>query len=204
MRSPTFHAERAYMTQGFFPIGVDEVGCGCLAGPVVAAAMHLPMHARLPEVRDSKLLSPMQRERLVATFSKRGYRWTIGMASVEEIDQLNIRRATYLAMRRAIETFLGAGYAAGPAAALIDAWTLPEVSIPQRGIVHGDRLVKSIAAASIVAKVARDQMMRELHEQYPEYGFAMHKGYATTLHRAAIVRYGLTPVHRRSFCRAFS
>ncbi|MBI2482813.1 ribonuclease HII [Candidatus Uhrbacteria bacterium] len=200
---PTFHHERALLRDGYFPVGVDEVGCGCLAGPVVTAAMHLPLQSRLPEVRDSKLLSPKQRERLAAVFAERGYRWTIGAASVEEIDRLHIRQATYLAMRRAITAFLDAGYATGSAYALIDAWTLPDLPIPQRGIIRGDALVKSIAAASIVAKVARDRLMCELHEQYPAYGFAIHKGYATAVHRAAILQHGLTPLHRRSFCDSF-
>lgn len=198
MRPPTFAHERGLIALGYLPIGVDEAGCGCLAGPVVAAAVHLPMESHLGAIRDSKLLSAAQRERLLALFRERGYRWAVGVATHEEIDAVNIRRATYLAMRRAVSAF----NVSAPCATfvLVDAWTIPSITIPQRGIIHGDRLVKSIAAASIIAKVTRDAFMGELDRAYPEYGFAVHKGYATAQHRAAIAQHGLSPMHRRTFC----
>lgn len=230
MRAPTFHHERELRQAGHLPIGVDEAGCGCLAGPVVAAAAHLPLDSRMGEIRDSKLLSRQQRERLLEEFRRRGYRWAIGIASVEEIDRLNIRNASLLAMRRAVEALLfsvslrGArgdeaisnsvherGDCHGPIAicprndgvvhyfALVDAWTIPNLPIPQRGIVHGDRLVKSIAAASIIAKTTRDALMDALDVQFPEYGFKKHRGYATDAHREAIRKFGPSVNHRLTF-----
>lgn len=215
MRVPTFHLERELIAAGSTPIGVDEAGCGCLAGPVVAAAVHLPLDSRLGLIRDSKLLSAVQRERLLAVFAARGYRWAVGVATHAEVDRVNIRQATYLAMRRAVRALLESGIRNHESGtrhsrpdirdsrqpyALVDAWTIPDLSIPQRGIVHGDRLVKSIAAASIIAKVTRDRMMDDLDLTYPAYGFAVHRGYATPAHRAAIIRFGLSPVHRLTFC----
>lgn len=231
MRAPTFTHERELVADGFFPIGVDEAGCGCLAGPVVAAACYLPLDSRIGEIRDSKLLSASQRERLLAELRDRGAVWAIGSASVEEIDRMNIRQATLLAMRRAVEALLSSlmslrgarGDEAisnsvyeprdchGPIAisprndgtarwyALVDAWHIPELPIPQRGIIHGDRLVKSIAAASIIAKVTRDQMMDELDAQFPQYGLCAHRGYATVAHREAIRKYGQSVIHRLTF-----
>lgn len=193
MRNPTFHHERLLAAQGYLVIGVDEAGCGCLAGPVIAAATHLPLASRIGDIRDSKLLTAEHREELVSRFLAMNMRWTIGMATAEEVDTLNIRRATYLAMTRAIEAFRGATFA------LIDAWTLPNLKIPQRGIIHGDRLVKSIAAASIIAKVVRDRLMQEYDKEFSGYGLARHKGYATVMHRAAIKKLGPTLLHRRSF-----
>lgn len=223
MRPPSYTHERELIVHGYTPIGVDEAGCGCLAGPVVAAAVHLPFDAchrglcplcgpsarqqakpygrhaaRISDIRDSKLLSAMQRERLLAAFVARGFRWAIGVATHEEIDRVNIRNATYLAMRRAVETFLHST-SDTRAFALVDAWTIPGIMIPQRGIVHGDRLVKSIAAASIIAKVERDRMMGAWDREFPQYGFAQHKGYATPAHRAAIAQHGMSAIHRRSF-----
>jgi len=185
MRPPTFIHERELIALGHVPIGVDEAGCGCLAGPVVAAACVLPLDSRLGLIRDSKLLSRQQRERLLVEFRRRGYRWAIGSASVEEIDRLNIRQATYLAMERAVRAFLGHPSSraesqrsreipdrseisplhwtvsakgecvhgaemtereenvpvemtnVGDWFALVDAWTIPNLSIPQCGIIHG-------------------------------------------------------------------
>lgn len=227
MRAPTFHHEREIIAAGHLPIGVDEAGCGCLAGPVVAAAAHLPLDSRIGEIRDSKLLSRQQRERLLEEFRQRGYRWAIGVASVEEIDRLNIRNASLLAMRRAVRAWLaGSGmlvesgiknnelwgineskrsiihhsaFIIPSAYALVDAWTIPNLPIPQRGIIHGDRLVKSIAAASIIAKTTRDALMDALDVQCPEYGFAKHRGYATDAHRAAIRKFGPSVNHRLTF-----
>ena len=232
MRPPTFTHERELRQAGHLPIGVDEAGCGCLAGPVVAAACVLPLDSRMGLIRDSKLLSRPQRERLLEEFRHRGYRWATGIASVEEIDRLNIRNATYLAMRRAIEQLLDDGSSKSKAQnpkqdqrsnaenldsklvlnfgrrtssistrpfALVDAWTIPDLPIPQRGIVHGDRLVKSIAAASIVAKCTRDALMDTLDQQFPQYGFHAHRGYATVAHREAIRRFGASVNHRLTF-----
>lgn len=229
MRPPTFMHERELVAAGHLPIGVDEAGCGCLAGPVVAAACHLPLDSRIGEIRDSKLLSASQRERLLVELRDRGAVWATGSASAQEIDQLNIRGATLLAMRRAVEVFLrvttptpshspstsrvkgekcfsfspsrgeGERVGVGGAFALVDAWTIPGLPIPQRGIVHGDRLVKSIAAASIIAKVTRDQMMDELDAQFPQYGLNAHRGYATVAHREAIRKYGHSVIHRLTF-----
>ncbi|MBI4434735.1 ribonuclease HII [Candidatus Uhrbacteria bacterium] len=234
MRPPTFIHERELIASGYLPIGVDEAGCGCLAGPVVAAACALPLDSRLGLIRDSKLLSDTQRERLLEEFHQRGYRWATGMASVEEIDRLNIRQATYLAMKRAVRAFLEmtndetrmtnqirmtntqasvhsdfvidssfairiSSLRERTAFALVDAWTIPGLPIPQRGIIHGDRLVKSIAAASIIAKVTRDAFMDELDRAFPNYGFHKHRGYATVAHREAIRKFGHTVNHRLTF-----
>lgn len=216
MQPPTFHHERELTARGHLVIGVDEAGCGCLAGPVVAAAVHLPLDSRLGLIRDSKLLSSSQREKILNEFAARGYQWTIGVASVEEIDRLNIRQATYLAMRRAIDEFTN-GHEFTKAQiirdigvhscirgrrifALVDAWTIPNLPIPQRAIIHGDRLVKSIAAASIAAKVWRDNLMGKLDQQFPQYDLAKHKGYATAKHLCALEQHGLSPIHRATFC----
>lgn len=193
MRRPTFHEERLLVAQGHRVIGVDEVGCGCLAGPVIAAAVELPLHVRIGDIADSKLLSAKKRYDIVSRFLEYGLKWTIGMASVEEIDRLNIRAASKLAMRRAIEVYEGATFA------LIDAWKIPELKIQQKNIIHGDRIVKSIAAASIIAKVVRDRLMDEFDERYPQYGFRQHKGYATLMHRTALAHHGPSPLHRKSF-----
>lgn len=174
-------------------VGVDEAGAGALAGPVVAGAVVLPLDSRIGELNDSKKISAMGRERLYSLVTARALVWAVGMATNEEIDKIGIRPANYLAMRRAIEKIKGADFA------LVDAWTLPGLSIPQRGIIRGDALVKSIAAASIIAKVSRDRMMLEFHREYPEYGFDSHKGYGTEFHREQISVLGPCPIHRRSF-----
>lgn len=197
MHTPTFYFERKLVAQGYRVIaGVDEVGCGALAGPVVAAAVVLPLDSRLGLIRDSKLLSPDQRIRFLPKLVGRLEGYGIGRAEVAEIDTLGLRRATYLAMRRALEALVAQ---CAVEYALVDAWKIPDLAIPQQAIIHGDRLVKSIAAASIVAKVHRDTLMCELAEQYPEYGFAEHKGYATEAHRAALRRCGPCRSHRRNF-----
>lgn len=188
---PTFAYETELSAQGFRHIvGVDEAGCGSLAGPVVAGAALLPRADAWEGVRDSKLLSPRQREAAYARIVEKAEAWGVGTASVEEIAHLNIRQATFLAMRRALATIPQADFV------LVDAWKIPRLSTPQRGIVGGDRLVLSIAAGSILAKVTRDRLMREYAEIYPAYGFDIHKGYATTAHRQAIARSGPCPIHR--------
>lgn len=195
MKLPNYRYERVLAAQGHLVLGVDEAGCGCLAGPVIAAAIHLPLNSRLPKINDSKLLTRHQRETLFLRFINLGLTWTIGMATVKEIDQCNIRRATYLAMKRAILAFPGATFA------LIDAWTIRDLSLPHKGIIHGDCSVKSIAAASIIAKVVRDRLMEEYDKDFPGYGLAMHKGYATKFHRRALRRLGPSPLHRRTFLK---
>lgn len=195
MSRPTFYFERQLTEQGHLVIGVDEVGCGCLAGPVIAAAVHLPLHSRLGEINDSKLLQPHKREELVLRFLELGMSWTVGMATAQEVDALNVRRASKLAMRRAVLAYRGATFV------LVDAWQIPDSPMGQRGIIHGDRLVKSIAAASVIAKVVRDRLMLEYDKDFPGYGFSQHKGYGTVQHKAAIQKLGPTVIHRRSFLR---
>jgi ribonuclease HII len=191
---PTFGMERELMEQGFQAIvGVDEAGCGALAGPLVAAAVVFPLDSRLGKLNDSKLLSPTLRDGLYDLIVERAVAWAVGSVSVEEITALGLRPANLLAMRRAVEGIPTADYA------LVDAWTVPGLTIPQRGIVRGDRLVKSIAAASVIAKVTRDRMVVELSARFPQYGFAQHKGYATKDHLAAIEKYGPCAIHRPTF-----
>jgi ribonuclease HII len=191
---PTFKYERMLAGQGYRRIaGTDEAGCGALAGPVVAGAVILPLNSRIGGIRDSKLLRESQREELYAFITSRAVAWSIGSASVEEIYTLGIRQANYLAMSRAVEALSGVDYV------LVDAWTIPGLSCPQKGIIRGDQSIKSIAAASIIAKVTRDRMMKALSEQYPEYGFETHKGYGTVSHKKAIHIHGASPVHRLNF-----
>lgn len=174
--------------------GVDEVGVGPLAGPVVAAAVILPRRIDLPGLNDSKLVSAADRERLADSIRDQAVAFSVAEADVEEIDRLNIYWAALLAMRRAVE-----GLRERPDQVLVDARTIPKLALPQRALVHGDRRDGSIAAASILAKVYRDTLMGHLDTVYPGYGFARHMGYATESHRAAIARRGPSPVHRRSF-----
>lgn len=198
MKYPTFKHERELIADGYNVIvGVDEVGVACLAGPVVAAAVVLPLNSRLKLIRDSKTLTLLQREVLYDQITERANAWAIGMCSPKEIDALNIRNASILAMERAVEKIPAAQFV------LVDAWTLPTISVPQRGIIKGDLHVKSIAAASIVAKVTRDRMMCEYANDFPVYGFERHKGYPTKFHRDALMHHGVCEIHRRSFalCR---
>jgi len=174
--------------------GVDEVGCGCWAGPVFAAAVILPLDSRIGMIRDSKTLSPAQRQRLAEEIRSAAVAWAVGAASAEEIDALNIRRADALAMLRAVE-----GLGVRPEFVLIDAFRIPGLVIPSKSIIHGDAEVKSIAAASILAKVARDSHMEELARRFPGYGFEAHKGYGTKAHQEALCRLGPCPEHRRTY-----
>ncbi len=190
-----FAVERDHRAQGFTAIaGVDEVGVAPLAGPVVAAAVILPAEIHLPRLDDSKRLTPQQRATLHEQITAAAVAFHIGVAAVEEIDRLNILQATRLAHRRAI-----LGLTVRPRLVLIDGRYPADVPVAQLVIVDGDATCASIAAASVVAKVTRDRMMVELARQYPEYGFERHKGYGTKEHLAAIRRYGITPVHRRTF-----
>ncbi len=174
--------------------GLDEAGRGPLAGPVVAAAVVLPARCRLAGCDDSKQLSPSEREQLYTVIAERAVGIGIGSASHEEIDRLNILEATRLAMRRAV-----AALSPRPDSLLVDAVTLPGVTLPTRSIIKGDALSLSIAAASIVAKVTRDRLMEEYHRLYPQYNFVSHKGYGTEDHLRQLAAYGPCPIHRRTF-----
>ena len=181
--------------QGFELIaGVDEAGVGPLAGPVVAGTAILPRNYKLRELNDSKKLDETTRDQLAEKIKVDSLAWAIGIAEVEEIDQLNIYHAGLLAMRRAVEAL-----SINPDFLLVDARKIPDVPMPQRVIVRGFSLTASIAAPSILAKTARDAMMLELDQQFPGYGLAGHKGYSTPEHFAALKKLGATPIHRRSF-----
>ena len=172
--------------------GVDEAGRGPLAGPVVAAAVILDPDHPITGLADSKVLTAGQREELAAQIRELALCWALGKAEVEEIDRLNILRATLLAMRRAVE-----GLSRQPAMVLVDGTHTPDIACPSRAIVRGDATVAAISAASILAKVARDQEMLRLDNCYPGYGFARHKGYPTRAHIDALERLGVCPIHRR-------
>jgi ribonuclease HII len=174
--------------------GVDEVGRGCLAGPVVAAAVILDPAAHVAGLADSKLVPPDEREVLSLLITGRATAWAVAVVEADEIDRLNIHRASLQAMRQAVAALIPL-----PDAVLVDGFRIPDLAIPQRGIVKGDRRCAAIAAASIVAKVARDRLMHELDAADPRYGFSRHKGYATAEHLEAVARYGYSAVHRRSF-----
>jgi ribonuclease HII len=174
--------------------GVDEAGRGPLAGPVVAAAVILDPHRRIRGLRDSKLLTAPAREELAEQIRTHALAWTVAASDVAEINALNILRASLLAMQRAIER-LGVR----PEVVWVDGLHCPTIDYPARAIVDGDRLVAEIAAASILAKTARDAILMELDRAYPAYGFARHKGYATEEHLAALRVHGPCPEHRRYF-----
>ncbi|UNC93889.1 ribonuclease HII [Candidatus Contubernalis alkalaceticus] len=174
--------------------GVDEVGRGPLAGPVVAAAVILPVNKKIYEVRDSKQLSPKKREQLYFCIKKEAVCYSLGIVDVLYIDQFNISQAGLEAMRRALN-----GLEKKPEHILIDAFAVPNITISQTPLVKGDTLSLTIACASILAKVTRDKLMEDYDRQYPQYGFAQHKGYGTGEHYAAIKKYGISPIHRRSF-----
>ncbi len=177
--------------------GVDEAGMAPLAGPVVAAAVILPKGYKLRGLDDSKkIVDEGKREELAVIIRRDALAFATGRAEIEEIDTLNIYHAGLLAMRRAVE-----GLGVLPQFVLVDARKIPGISTPQRGIIHGDALSMSIAAASIIAKTTRDGLMIEFDKQYPGYGLAAHKGYPTPLHCRTLKELGATPIHRRSFNR---
>jgi ribonuclease HII len=187
--------ERLLEQVGIAPAaGVDEVGMGPLAGPVVAAAVILPPTPLIEDLDDSKMLTKAVRERVEAEIRRVAIAISIGMATVAEIDTINIYRAGLEAMRRAIALLPVA-----PRHVLVDSRTVPGIDLPQTSFVRGDSRVYSIAAASVIAKVHRDRMMTLLEQEHPGYGFASHAGYATAEHRAALRRLGPCPAHRRSF-----
>ena len=182
------------MTRGLLVCGVDEAGRGPLAGPVFAACVILREDDPIEGLADSKVLSHDRREQLAMQIRNRAAAWAVASASVEEIDRINILKASLLAMRRAVEQLI-----IEPHEVLVDGLHCPEIRYPVRAIVDGDELVAEISAASILAKTARDALMVELHELYPDYGFARHKGYGTRQHLEALRRFGVCPIHRRSF-----
>jgi ribonuclease HII len=174
--------------------GVDEVGRGCLAGPVVAGAVVLHPDRHIPGLSDSKTVPAAEREELFEQITRRALLWAVAEASPAEIDTINIHQASLVAMRRAIMTL-----APLPDVVLVDAFRIPDLPMAQRGVVHGDQRCSAIAAASIIAKVTRDRQMRELHALDPRYGFDRHKGYATADHLSAVRQFGYSVVHRQSF-----
>ena len=187
--------ENAIRRMGFnYVAGVDEVGRGCLAGPVVAAAVVLAPEKYVPRVTDSKTVTALERVQLYRKITRSAVAWSVASADCEEIDRINIHQASLQAMYRAVQSL-------SPCAdfVLVDAFRIPDLFVPQRAVVHGDSRCTAIAAASIIAKVTRDRLMLELHDKDPRYGFDRHKGYATKDHLAAVSQYGYSEVHRRSF-----
>ena len=196
---PTLQYELPLWQQGFLAVaGIDEAGRGCWAGPVTAGAVILPADPgileRLSGVRDSKLMTPAERDAVYSLIPGEARAWAVGEADSAEIDRLGILNATRLAMKRAI-----AALSLRPDHLLIDYVRLHDVTIPQIGIAHGDMVSLSIAAASVMAKVTRDREMEVLAERYPEYGFEKHKGYGTKQHQEALARFGPCPIHRMTF-----
>jgi ribonuclease HII len=187
--------ENALRRVGFALVaGCDEVGRGCLAGPVIAAAVVLHPDRHIAGVSDSKLVPALERERLHDRIVRDAVAWAVGSADPTEIDRINIHQASLRAMQRAVLALTPS-----PDIVLVDAFRVPDLPMAQRGVLHGDRRCSAIAAASIVAKVTRDRLMRDLHGRDPRYGFDRHKGYATADHIDAVARFGYSEAHRRSF-----
>jgi ribonuclease HII len=187
--------ENALRRVGFVHVaGVDEVGRGCLAGPVVAAAVVLHPDRHIAGVSDSKAVPAAERERLFDRIAREAIAWAVASADPTEIDRINIHQASLRAMQRAVLAL-----APLPDIVLVDAFRVPDLPMAQRGVPHGDRRCAAIAAASIMAKVVRDREMLVLHGRDPRYGFDRHKGYATADHLDAVARFGYSEVHRRSF-----
>lgn len=192
--------EHKYMNQGYSVIcGIDEAGRGPLAGPVCAAAVILPADTEIEGLNDSKKLTAKKREALYDIITEKALAYGIAFASEKEIDEINILQATFLAMKRAAEQLK-----ITPDLVLVDGNQEPDLNgLPVETIVKGDSLSANIAAASILAKVTRDRFMLEQDRIYPEYGFAMHKGYGTKAHYAALTEYGPCPIHRQTFLKKF-
>ena len=187
--------ENALRRMGFvYVAGVDEVGRGCLAGPVVASAVVLHPDRYIPRICDSKTVTALERDRLYERITREAICWAVVGVDPGEIDRINIHQASLRAMQRAVLAL-----APLPDMVLVDAFRVPDLPMAQRGVVHGDTRCTAIAAASIVAKVTRDRAMLELHGQDPRYGFDRHKGYATQDHLDAMARFGYSAAHRRSF-----
>ena len=191
--------EREAFAEGFAVVcGVDEAGRGPLAGPVCAAAVMLPPGLEIPGLNDSKKLTDKKRRELYDVITAQAVSYGIAFASEQEIDEINILQATFLAMERAMQQL-----SPQPELALIDGNRAKDFGLPVRTIVKGDSLSASVAAASILAKVTRDRLMEEYDAQYPQYGFAVHKGYGTKRHYEALREFGPCPIHRQSFLRKF-
>ena len=191
--------EQSYFERGFkFICGVDEAGRGPLAGPVCAAAVILPANIDIPGLNDSKKLSDKRRRELFPVIQEQALAYAIAFASHTEIDDINILQATYLAMERAINQL-----DIRPEIALIDGNRAKDFGIPVETVVQGDSRSASIAAASILAKVTRDDVMLKMAEEYPQYGFEIHKGYGTKAHYAALEKHGDCPIHRKTFLKKF-
>ena len=189
--------EKTYFSQGVQLIcGVDEAGRGPLAGPVCAAAVILPPDAIIPGLNDSKKLSDKKRRELFPVIKETALAYSIAFSDEREIDSINILQATFLAMQRAIDQL-----SIRPDLALIDGNREKDFGLPVQTVVHGDSLSASIAAASVLAKVSRDDLMLELSEQYPQYGFEIHKGYGTKAHYEALAKYGPCNIHRLTFLK---
>ena len=189
--------EQSYFDGGVQIIcGVDEAGRGPLAGPVCAAAVILPPNAEIPGLNDSKKLSDKRRRELYPVIMEQAVAYGIGFADHKEIDEINILQATFLAMERAISQL-----SVKPELALIDGNREKDFGIPVKTVIHGDSLSASIAAASILAKVTRDDLMLKMAEEYPQYGFEIHKGYGTKAHYQALAEYGPSPIHRMTFLK---
>lgn len=191
--------EDSLYSEGYeYICGIDEAGRGPLCGPVVAAAVILPKDKYIEGVNDSKKLSPKKREKLYDDIKKEAISVGIGIVDVDIIEEINILNATKLAMIKAVKELK-----IKPDYLLIDGNQLIDIDIEKQTVVSGDAKSESIAAASIIAKVTRDRMLVNFDKLYPEYGFAKHKGYGTKMHIEAIKKYGLTPIHRKSFCKKF-
>lgn len=191
--------EDALYSQGISAIcGVDEAGRGPLAGPVCAAAVILPDHLEIPGLNDSKKLSDKKRKELFPIIQEQAIAYGIAFASEQEIDELNILQATFLAMQRAIDQLEGKAKFA-----LIDGNREKDFGLPVMTVVKGDSRSANIAAASVLAKVTRDNLMDEMAKQYPQYGFEIHKGYGTKAHYAALTEHGACPIHRKTFLKKF-
>lgn len=190
---------RSYLEKGYQIIcGVDEAGRGPLAGPVTAAAVILPEEYEIPGLNDSKQLTDKKRRELFPVIQQEALAWGIAFVDEKVIDEVNILNATFMAMKDAISQLQ-----VKPDLALIDGNRVSDFGVEAIPVVKGDAKVASIAAASILAKVARDEFMEKMDEEYPEYGFAVHKGYGTKRHYAAITEHGMSPIHRRTFLKKF-
>jgi ribonuclease HII len=187
--------ENSYRRMGFnYVAGVDEVGRGCLAGPVVAGAVVLDPARYIPRICDSKTVTALEREQLYRKITRAAVAWAVAACDPAEIDSINIHQASLRAMQRAVRSLVPL-----PDIVLVDAFRIPDLPMAQKSVIHGDARCTAIAAASIVAKVTRDRLMLELHAADPRYGYDRHKGYATKDHLDAVGRFGYSPAHRRSF-----
>lgn len=200
----TLNYEKKKILAGYkYIIGCDEVGRGSLAGPVVACAVALDLSCKIKdfrEIKDSKLISAKKREKLSGQIKEGALGWAIGSVGQKVIDEINIHNATLLALKLAVEKVLRVVPSETCLVCVDGKFIIPNFQVKQQAIVGGDNQIFSIAAASIVAKVHRDSLMQKLDKTYSDYGFAKHKGYGTLHHRQAIKKFGMSPVHRQTFC----